>query len=103
MIQCVLQPDGRTSVRLAEARFNGPVSGSVMFQWLGSSGDTDSAILTDLYHTHQRARPSLHKWKIFTTDILDSEAGIAVYYLGRETLYLDEFISRGCLVFMLHQ
>ncbi|XP_054261582.1 uncharacterized protein LOC128985759 [Macrosteles quadrilineatus] len=69
-----LMPDGRTSVRLAEARFNGPVSGSVMFQWLGSSGDTDSAILTDLYHTHQRARPSLHKWKIFTTDILDSEA-----------------------------
>uniref|UniRef100_A0A1B6GD08 Superoxide dismutase copper/zinc binding domain-containing protein n=1 Tax=Cuerna arida TaxID=1464854 RepID=A0A1B6GD08_9HEMI len=69
-----LMPDGRTSIRMAEARFNGPVAGSVYFQWLGSSGDTDSAIFTDLYHTHRMARPTRNKWKIFTTDVLDSEA-----------------------------
>lgn len=62
-------------MRIAEAKFNGPVAGSAYFQWLGSSGDTDSVIFTDLYHTQRLAPSSLHKWKIFTTDILDSEAG----------------------------
>lgn len=76
---CLVKPDGRTSVRLAEARFNGPVGGAVHFQWLGSSGDTDSAIYSDLYHTQKRARPSLHKWKIFTTDVLASEAGTVIH------------------------
>lgn len=71
-----MQPDGRTSIRAAEAKFNGPVAGAVHFLWLGSSGDTDSAIYVDLYHTHKLARPTQHKWKIFTTDVLDSEAGI---------------------------
>ncbi|RZF36952.1 hypothetical protein LSTR_LSTR004640 [Laodelphax striatellus] len=70
-----LVPAGNTSVKVAEARFNGPVSGSVYFEWVGSSltGSTDALIFVDLHHTKQRSPITQHHWKILTTDILDSE------------------------------
>lgn len=71
-----LAPAGNTSLKVAEARFNGPISGSVFFEWVGSSrtDGTDALIYTDLYHTKPRTPITQHNWKIFTTDILDSES-----------------------------
>ncbi|XP_075237952.1 superoxide dismutase family protein Rsod [Lycorma delicatula] len=71
-----LTPAGSTNLKVAEARFNGPVAGSVYFQWVGSTKieGTDALIYTDLYHTKPRTPTTQHHWKIFTTDILDSES-----------------------------
>ncbi|KAJ1522963.1 hypothetical protein ONE63_002100 [Megalurothrips usitatus] len=84
---------GRADERLAEARFNSPaVSGSVYFRWVGShtrgaavaedaATHTDTLILTDLSRapppnaTRSRAPVVVdHEWKIYVTDILDSES-----------------------------
>lgn len=91
---------GRADERVAEARFRHvDVSGSVHFRWVGShsrgvagdaprseqgysTGYTDTLILTDLHRAPPpnatRSRSPViveHEWKIYVTDILDSESG----------------------------
>ncbi|XP_044594717.1 uncharacterized protein LOC123272119 isoform X2 [Cotesia glomerata] len=60
----------------AEARFQGPVAGSIWFRWLGGDSTTDTIIYTDLHHTSENKAQSgftEHHWKIYVTDIFDSE------------------------------
>lgn len=70
----------KTVEKTAVARFNTPVSGSVYFRWiLTKNNQSDMLITTDLYHVrdvekHEKKVPfSEHSWKIFVTDILDSD------------------------------
>ncbi|XP_063232301.1 uncharacterized protein LOC134536509 [Bacillus rossius redtenbacheri] len=68
---------GNADEKFAEARFSSPVAGSVFLGWLGdqSSDDTDALLHVDLYHVTNTTATTRHPWKIYTTDILDSEAG----------------------------
>ena len=94
-----MQVSGRADERVAEAFFRHvDVSGSVYFRWVGSHsrgvpgdtsrgeqgamGYTDTLILSDLYRAPPpnatRSRSPVivaHEWKIYVTDILDSESG----------------------------
>lgn len=71
---------GNADEKVAEAKFFSPVAGSVFLCWVGShhSGSTDTLLLTNLYHVvvPKDSKPVVteHHWKIYTTDILDSEA-----------------------------
>nr|CAD7402226.1 unnamed protein product [Timema poppensis] len=67
---------GKGDEKVAEARFFAPVAGSVFFRWVGShqSDSSDTLIYTDLYHVSNSSDTTQHNWKIYTTDILDSEA-----------------------------
>jgi hypothetical protein len=77
---------GNADEKVAEAKFFSPVAGSVFLRWVGShhSGSTDTLLHANLYHvvgsTGSRPTNTEHHWKIYTTDILDSEAGIAELY-----------------------
>lgn len=70
----------KTIERTAVARFSSPVAGSVYFRWF-SIGDNHSDVLitTDLYHVRNKENfdKSLdfteHRWKIYVTDILESD------------------------------
>ncbi|KAK6633156.1 hypothetical protein RUM43_012900 [Polyplax serrata] len=61
--------------RVAEAKFWYPISGSVYFRWAGSykHNVTDNVIFSNLVHVTNNSA-SNHDWKIYVTDILDSEA-----------------------------
>lgn len=63
-------------MEIAEADFTGEngLNGKVLVQWFGSSSATDAVIYTDLYHVHSQSR-STHHWRIYSTDILESDAG----------------------------
>lgn len=72
----------KNSEKLAEARFHGPVAGSVWFRWLGGQGGedtTDTIIYTDLEHTADQKSGDIylteHRWKIYVTDIFDNDKG----------------------------
>lgn len=74
--------------RVAEARFQSPIAGSVYFRWAGShkSNVTDNVIFTNLVHVTNRTS-SKHRWMIYVTDILDSEAGKRKrYYIERASV-----------------
>ncbi|XP_008207466.1 uncharacterized protein LOC100124033 [Nasonia vitripennis] len=69
----------RNTEKLAEARFNGDIAGSVWMRWLGGSASedsTDTIIHTNLQHTSNRnflnESFSEHHWKIYVTDIFDT-------------------------------
>lgn len=64
--------------KFAEARFYGPVAGTIWFRWLGGhAGDnaTDIIIYADLHHVNKQKLQSVdyteHYWKIYVTDIFD--------------------------------
>lgn len=68
--------------KFAQARFDGPVAGTVLFRWLGGQvGDesTDTIIHTNLYHVHKQKLQTLnyteHHWKIYVTDIFETGKG----------------------------
>lgn len=67
--------------KFAQARFYGPIAGTILFRWLGSqTGDpTDTIIYTNLYHIHKQKLQSLnyteHHWKIYVTDIFETGKG----------------------------
>jgi hypothetical protein len=73
---------GNADEKVAEAKFFSPVAGSVFLRWVGShhSGSTDTLLHANLYHvvSPEGSKPpdTEHHWKIYTTDILDSEAGM---------------------------
>lgn len=65
--------------KIAVARFNTPVSGNVYFRWFSTKENhNEMLIMNDLYHVankenHSRLIPHTeHLWKIYVTDILDS-------------------------------
>lgn len=64
---------------LAEARFHGPIAGSIIFRWL-TAKDTmhrENLIVTNLFHVTnitERAPFTTHSWKIFVTDIFETNA-----------------------------
>ncbi|XP_071440833.1 uncharacterized protein Rsod [Hetaerina americana] len=79
--------DGEYEERVAEVRFYYPVAGSMWFRWLGSSSVVDAVIYNEgLYNIggsidkmsgsilKPTNLPSKHRWKVFASDILDSEA-----------------------------
>lgn len=62
----------------AVARFTSPVAGTLHFRWLSAPeyDESDSYIQADLYHTKAVADKvdyTQHKWKLFVTDIFDSD------------------------------
>ncbi|XP_057663655.1 uncharacterized protein LOC130898401 [Diorhabda carinulata] len=66
--------------KIAVARFNSPIAGNVYFRWFSTKDNhTDMLITTDLYHVRNKENFSKsleyteHSWKIYVTDILDSE------------------------------
>ncbi|KAK9881797.1 hypothetical protein WA026_017312 [Henosepilachna vigintioctopunctata] len=71
----------KTKEKTAIARFNTPISGHVYFRWFYTKDNrSDMLITTDLYHVrnkenHDKKKLDLteHRWKIYVTDILDSE------------------------------
>jgi Cu/Zn superoxide dismutase len=71
---------GNADEKVAEAKFFSPVAGSVFLRWVGShhSGSTDTLLHANLYHVvgspGSTPAHTEHHWKIYTTDILDSEA-----------------------------
>lgn len=82
-IACSTQVLDRNTEKVAEARFNGPVAGSVWIRWLGGSASedsTDTIIHTNLQHnsdTNSMNESSTeHHWKIYVTDIFDTGKGI---------------------------
>jgi hypothetical protein len=77
---------GNADEKVAEAKFFSPIAGSVFLRWVGShhSGSTDTLLHANLYHvvgsTASKPANTEHHWKIYTTDILDSEAGTSELY-----------------------
>uniref|UniRef100_A0A146LIY5 Superoxide dismutase copper/zinc binding domain-containing protein n=1 Tax=Lygus hesperus TaxID=30085 RepID=A0A146LIY5_LYGHE len=69
-----LMASGNSSVKVAEAHFpgDGGLRGRVLFQWLGSSLASDAVIYSDLHWANDPLRTS-HNWRIYTTDVLESE------------------------------
>ncbi|XP_066586391.1 uncharacterized protein Rsod [Prorops nasuta] len=69
----------KNTEKVAEARFHGPVAGTVWFRWLGGhAGDntTDTIIYTSLHHVNQQKSKTIdfteHHWEIYVTDIFDT-------------------------------
>lgn len=64
---------------VAEARFHGPIAGSIFFRWL-TAQDTDhreNLITSNLFHVTNITEKSpftMHSWKIFVTDIFETNA-----------------------------
>ncbi|GAB0087396.1 uncharacterized protein DMENIID0001_016930 [Sergentomyia squamirostris] len=66
---------------IAEARFIAPVAGSVYFRWLAAkeTDHADTLIYSNLYHVRELSRKTgnapftQHIWKIYVTDILNSD------------------------------
>lgn len=72
--------------KFAEARFYGPIAGTIWFRWLGGhSGDdtSDTIIYVDLYHVKKQKLQNIdyteHYWKIYVTDIFDISKGSVCY------------------------
>ncbi|KPJ12105.1 hypothetical protein RR48_02994 [Papilio machaon] len=66
--------------KYAEARFTSPIAGSLTFRWLYTRDfdESDAFLLADLYHTkanQDKGEFTQHKWKLFVTDIFDSDKG----------------------------
>lgn len=64
---------------LAEARFHGPIAGTIFFRWLAAKDTThrENLITSSLYHVtniSERAASTTHSWKIFVTDIFETNA-----------------------------
>lgn len=64
---------------LAEARFHGPIAGSIYFHWLTAKDTThrENLITSNLFHvdnTTDRSPFTTHSWKIFVTDIFETNA-----------------------------
>ncbi|CAG9854590.1 unnamed protein product [Phyllotreta striolata] len=70
----------KTNEKVAVARFNSPVAGNVYFRWFSTKDNqSDLLITTDLYHVYNKENASRfvkyseHSWKVYTTDIFDSD------------------------------
>lgn len=64
----------------AVAKFTAPVAGTLNFRWLSARefDERDSYVQADLYHAKavsEKEEFTQHKWKLFVTDIFDSDKG----------------------------
>lgn len=64
----------------AIAKFTAPVAGTLHFRWLAAKvfDETDAYIEADLYHAKaviDKTEYTQHNWKLFVTDIFDSDRG----------------------------
>lgn len=63
---------------IAEARFHSPIAGTMYFRWLAAkeTNHRDTLIYANLFHvrnfTTENAPLTQHRWKIFVTDIFDT-------------------------------
>lgn len=62
------------------AKLPSPVAGSVTIMTWSDGDQTDTRIVTDLYHVFDISSSSRHVWKLFVTDVLDSKAGMIIKY-----------------------
>uniref|UniRef100_A0A182WSI4 Superoxide dismutase copper/zinc binding domain-containing protein n=1 Tax=Anopheles quadriannulatus TaxID=34691 RepID=A0A182WSI4_ANOQN len=82
---------------LAEARFSSPITGSIYFRWLAAkeSNHSDTLIHTNLFHIRDQSRKmgspayTEHVWKIYVTDIFESEAQNAEENCNKLQLVFD--------------
>uniref|UniRef100_A0A182R615 Superoxide dismutase copper/zinc binding domain-containing protein n=1 Tax=Anopheles funestus TaxID=62324 RepID=A0A182R615_ANOFN len=82
---------------LAEARFSSPITGSIYFRWLAAkeSNHSDTLIHSNLFHTRDQSRKmgnpayTEHMWKIYVTDIFESEAQNAEENCNKLQLVFD--------------
>ena len=63
---------------ISEARFRTPIGGSIYFRWLAPQQREyhDTLIYTNLYHLQKSTQNEAftkHSWKIYVTDIFDSD------------------------------
>lgn len=68
----------RSVERVAFAKFNSPIAGTIYFRWIASKefDHTDTFVQTDLYNvksSESYKQFTEHKWKIYVTDIFDSD------------------------------
>ncbi|XP_014242345.1 uncharacterized protein LOC106662638 [Cimex lectularius] len=86
---------GNSSVKVAEAHFAGEndISGRILIEWFGSSSASDAVFYTDLYHAKKRLATE-HDWRIYTTDILESEADKAKADCNSLQVILMELTTR---------
>ncbi|KAJ8968153.1 hypothetical protein NQ314_002407, partial [Rhamnusium bicolor] len=70
----------KTKEKTAVARFSSPVAGNVYFRWFATEDNhTDMLVTTDLYHVYNKEnfdkteQFTEHYWKIYVTDILESD------------------------------
>lgn len=66
--------------KTAEARFYAPIAGLLHFRWLYTKDfdESDGFLIADLYHNkavQEKVDYTEHKWKLFVTDIFDSDKG----------------------------
>lgn len=64
---------------VAEARFHGPIAGSIFFRWLTAKDTShrENLITSNLFHVTnitESAAFTSHAWKIFVTDIFETNA-----------------------------
>ncbi|KOB69158.1 Superoxide dismutase (Cu-Zn), partial [Operophtera brumata] len=64
--------------KYAMAKFTAPIAGTLEFRWLSATefDETDSYIQADLYHAKhvtEKEEYTEHNWKLFVTDIFDSD------------------------------
>lgn len=62
---------------IAEARFHAPIAGSMYFRWLAAkeTNHRDTLIHANLFHVRnvtEKTALTQHRWKIFVTDIFDT-------------------------------
>lgn len=70
----------RQNEKYAEAKFASPVAGSLTFRFITDStfGEVDSFMEADLYHVkaiNEKSEFTEHKWKLFVTDLYNSDKG----------------------------
>lgn len=69
---------GENIDHIAEARFHSPVAGSIYFRWLAAkdSDHRDTLVYSNLFHVQNVSMTggsvTQHLWKIYVTDIFDS-------------------------------
>ena len=68
--------------KMAEARFYGPVAGTVWLRWLGGragENTTETIVHSNLHHIDQYLSNGVefteHQWKIYVTDIFEPGKG----------------------------
>ena len=72
------KPNSKYTSIAAEARFNSPVAGSVWFFMLENkqTGEVDTKIFTNLFHTGENPKSTDNVWDLYITDILDTATDI---------------------------
>ncbi|KAK2722112.1 uncharacterized protein LOC136034475 [Artemia franciscana] len=64
----------RGTMKTAVAQFSTPVSGAVVIRSVALDSLADTLVYANLYDVNIDESSSVHKWKIYSTDIFDSES-----------------------------